>query len=276
MNLNPRRSEPRNIKPGAIVLGGNFVGLGVARSLGAHGIPVWVVDADRSKSIAQFSRYTKRFFECKENLVEFLLREGRHHDLQGWVLFPTTDESVEMVSANHESLSSIYQLAAPRAEITQFALDKRLTYSRAAELGIATPWTATGNHPSDVEDRNPPYPLILKPAVNHHFFRTPTSRHCRWRTPKSCINVSLRCAATCPPTPFWPRSVSRAVERINSRTARFAGVERSSLPWLRNAGGNIPLNSATLAPLCKPSNSPSSNPADAASWKASVMTELAK
>jgi len=170
MNLNPRRSEPRNIKPGAIVLGGNFVGLGVARSLGAHGIPVWVVDADRSKSIAQFSRYTKRFFECKENLVEFLLREGRHHDLQGWVLFPTTDESVEMVSANHESLSSIYHLAAPRAEITQFALDKRLTYGRAAELGIATPWTATGNHPSDVEDRNPPYPLILKPAVNHHFF----------------------------------------------------------------------------------------------------------
>jgi D-aspartate ligase len=170
MNLNPRRSEARKVKPGAIVLGGNFVGLGVARSLGAHGIPVWVVDADRSKSIAQFSRYTKRFFECKENLVEFLLREGRQHDLRGWVVFPTTDESVEMVSANHELLSSVYQIAAPPAEITQFALDKRLTYGRAAELGIATPWTATGNHPSDIEDRNPPYPLILKPAVNHHFF----------------------------------------------------------------------------------------------------------
>ncbi len=170
MNLYPRRPETQKSKPGAVVLGGNFVGLGVARSLGVHGIPVWVVDGDRSKSIAQFSRYTTRFFERKEDLVEFLLREGRLHNLQGWVIFPTCDEYVEMVSANHELLSSIYHLAAPPAEITRFALDKRLTYGRAAELGIATPWTATGSHSSDIEDCNPPYPLILKPAVNHHFF----------------------------------------------------------------------------------------------------------
>lgn len=170
MNSNTRKSDPGKDKPGALVLGGNFVGLGVARSLGVHGIPVWVVDEDRSKSIAQFSRYAGRFFECKENLVEFLLREGRRHNLQGWVLFPTTDEYLEIVSADHELLSSVYQLAAPPAEITQFALDKRLTYGRAAELGIAAPWTAAGHHPSDIEDRNPRYPLILKPAVNHHFF----------------------------------------------------------------------------------------------------------
>jgi D-aspartate ligase len=170
MNSNPRRPEAEKNKPGAIVLGGNFVGLGVARSLGEHGIPVWVVDADRSKSIAQFSRYTRRFFECQENVVEFLLREGRRHNLQGWVLFPTTDEYVETISANPQLLSSVYQLAAPPSEITHFALDKRLTYARAAELGIAAPWTATGNQPSDIEYRNPPYPLILKPAVNHHFF----------------------------------------------------------------------------------------------------------
>lgn len=170
MNSNPRKSEAEKNKPGAIVLGGNFVGLGVARSLGEHGIPVWVVDADRSKSIAQFSRYTRRFFECQEDVVKFLLREGRQHNLQGWVLFPTTDEYVDAVSANHQLLSSVYQLAAPPSEITHFALDKRLTYGRAAELGIAAPWTATGNQPSDIEDRNPPYPLILKPAVNHHFF----------------------------------------------------------------------------------------------------------
>ena len=170
MNLNPRKSDPGKMKTGAIVLGGNFVGLGVARSLGTHRIPVWVIDGDRSKSIAQFSRYTKRFIECKEDVLELLLREGREHNLQGWVLFPTTDEYVEMLSANHQLLGSVYQLAAPPAEITQFALDKRLTYGRAAELGIATPWTATGNQASDIEARNPPFPLILKPAVNHHFF----------------------------------------------------------------------------------------------------------
>src|SRR5947207_11589209 len=81
-------------RPGAIVLGGNFVGLGVVRSLGARGIPTWVIDSDASKSIAQFSRYTKRFMICKERVHELLLEEGRRHRLNGWVVFPVSDEYV--------------------------------------------------------------------------------------------------------------------------------------------------------------------------------------
>ena len=49
MSSTPVKSENTKDKPGAIVLGGNFVGLGIVRSLGAHGIPVWVIDSDRSK-----------------------------------------------------------------------------------------------------------------------------------------------------------------------------------------------------------------------------------
>ncbi len=157
-------------RPGAIVLGGNFVGLGIARSLGAHGIPTWVLDADRSKSIAQFSRYTTRFIETKEAITEVLLAEGRRHSLNGWVIFPVVDEYVEILSANHESLSSIYRVTTPLPEITKFALDKRLTYSRANELGIAAPWTSVGNSLAELEADGIPYPIILKPAVNHHFF----------------------------------------------------------------------------------------------------------
>jgi D-aspartate ligase len=162
-----------NIKasqPGAIVLGGNFVGLGVARSLGTHGIPVWVFDPDRSKSIAQFSRYTTRFVETKENITDVLLAEGRKHELDGCVVFPVTDEYVEILAANHEALSSIYRVTTPTLDVTRFALDKRLTYRRADELGIATPWTAVGDSVADLEAQAIPYPAILKPAVNHHFF----------------------------------------------------------------------------------------------------------
>ncbi len=158
-------------RPGAIVLGGNFVGLGIVRSLGAHGIPVWVLDADRSKSIAQFSRYTTRFVETREEAItDVLLREGRQHRLDGWVLFPVTDEYVEVLSANREFLSSIYRVTTAPVEITGFALDKRLTYARADELGIAAPWTSVGNSLADIEAEGVPYPVILKPAVNHHFF----------------------------------------------------------------------------------------------------------
>ena len=158
-------------RPGAIVLGGNFVGLGIARSLGAHGIPVWVFDADRSKSIAQFSRYTTRFVETREEaLADVLLREGRQHGLDGWVLFPVVDEYVEILSANHRALSSIYRVTTAPLEVTRFALDKRLTYRQADELGIAAPWTCVGNSLADIEEAGIPYPVILKPAVNHHFF----------------------------------------------------------------------------------------------------------
>ncbi len=157
-------------RPGAIILGGNFVGLGIVRSLGARGIPVWVIDADRSKSIAQFSRFTTRFIETKEPIVEVLLREGREHHLDGWVLFPVADEYVEILSDNRHLLSAIYRVTTAPPDVTKFALDKRLTYRRADELGIATPWTSVGDSVAEVETEGVPYPAILKPAVNHHFF----------------------------------------------------------------------------------------------------------
>src|SRR5215813_90964 len=90
-------------QPGAIVLGGNFVGLGVVRSLGARGIPVWVFDADRCKSIAQFSRYTTRFVETgKQQIADILLQDEYRNQLNGWVLFPVTDEYVEILSEHRE------------------------------------------------------------------------------------------------------------------------------------------------------------------------------
>jgi D-aspartate ligase len=157
-------------RPGAIVLGGNFVGLGIVRSLGARGIPTWVFDTDRSKSIAQFSRFTKRFVESKEPVSDLLIAEAQKHKLDGWVIFPVNDEYVEAIATHHKTLSSIYRLTTPPLEITRFALDKRLTYSKADELGIATPRTSNGNSLNALGAKGIVYPVILKPAINHHFF----------------------------------------------------------------------------------------------------------
>src|SRR5579864_6280739 len=157
-------------RPGAIVLGGNFVGLGIVRSLGSRGIRTWVFDADRSKSIAQFSRYTTRFIETKEAITDVLLSEGRKHQLNGWVIFPVADDYVETVSANHQDLSAIFRVTTAPPQVARLALDKRLTYRRAHELGIAAPWTSVGNTLTEVEAEGIPYPVILKPAINHHFF----------------------------------------------------------------------------------------------------------
>jgi predicted ATP-grasp superfamily ATP-dependent carboligase len=166
-----RTQFPSNPKQaGAIVLGGNFVGLGVARSLGAKGIRTWVLDSDRSKSIAQFSRYTERFLEVKESVVDALLGAAREHHLEGWVLIPVTDDYVELLSAHHEALSAVFRVSAPTSDVTRFALDKRLTYQLAQVLGIDTPWTAVCRSVAELDAENVPYPVILKPAINHHFF----------------------------------------------------------------------------------------------------------
>ena len=153
---------------GAIVLGGNSIALGIARSLGAYGIPVWVVDSVRS--IAHFSRYTKRSIIADGDSLEFLLEEGKKHNLKNWVVFPVSDSNVEFLAAHHGVLSSLYQITTPPADVAKFALDKRLTYQRAAELGIATPWTRVTRSSTEVDANSLPYPVILKPAINHRFF----------------------------------------------------------------------------------------------------------
>jgi predicted ATP-grasp superfamily ATP-dependent carboligase len=44
---------------GGVVIGGDYQGLGIVRSLGRQGIPVCVVDDELS--ISRYSRYTKKF-----------------------------------------------------------------------------------------------------------------------------------------------------------------------------------------------------------------------
>ncbi len=48
-------SAQLRLQPGALVVGGDYQGLGIVRSLGRRGIPVCVVDDEWS--IARFSRY---------------------------------------------------------------------------------------------------------------------------------------------------------------------------------------------------------------------------
>jgi len=87
----------------------------------------------------------------RNRITDVLLREGRLHRLDCWVLFPVADEYVEILSANHQTLSSIYRVTTAPPEVTKFALDKRLTYGHAAELGISTPWTSIGSSLADLE-----------------------------------------------------------------------------------------------------------------------------
>jgi D-aspartate ligase len=249
------------------------VGLGIVRSLGAHGIPTWVFDTEGSKSIAQFSRYTKRFVESKEEVSELLLHEGRKNNLNGWVVFPVTDEYVEALATHHESLSSFYRLTTPPLEITKFALDKRLTYCNAHKLGIATPWSSPGNCLDHLEQAEIPYPVILKPAINHHFFPQTNLKVLPVADPQDLE----RCLAQM--SRYIPLEEILVQERIpgaGESQFSYCAVCRDGRVFaslVANVAGSIRSILVTPALLWKQSTNPSSKMRDADSSRASTAME---
>lgn len=153
---------------GAIVLGGDCGSLGVVRSLGRRGIPICFV-TDNSNPIAKFSRYTGRSLSWPgsqhKNAAPDLLELADRHGMRGWVLFPAADPEVHLVAQNHAELTKVFRLVTPPWDIARWALDKTLTYQRAAALGIDHPKTYQPRDRREVETLDCRFPLILKPAI---------------------------------------------------------------------------------------------------------------
>jgi predicted ATP-grasp superfamily ATP-dependent carboligase len=158
---------------GAVVIGGDYQGLGIVRSLGRQGIPVCVVDDEYS--ISRFSRYATRFVSVPDlrnerAAVNSLIEIGKRGGLDGWVLYPTREELVAALSHNREELSQVFRVPTPDWETVKWAWDKRNTYRLAQELGIPAPVTHYPENIGQLEqlDRLAP-PFALKPAIKEHF-----------------------------------------------------------------------------------------------------------
>jgi D-aspartate ligase len=152
---------------GALVLGSNLNALTIARSLGRQGVPVWVATSPNIK-LASYSRYTHRTLPLpngeNEAQVGYLLDLAARHRLDGWVLFPTSDESAALLSKFHVALSSRYRVSTPTWDILQWAYDKRLTYRLAAQEKVDHPVTIYPASESDLDACA--FPAILKPAAH--------------------------------------------------------------------------------------------------------------
>jgi D-aspartate ligase len=161
---------------GAVIVGGDYQGLGIIRSLGRHGVPGCVIDDEHS--ISRYSRYCKRFVKLASlrdeyTTVESLIKAGKELGLNGWVLYPTREEHVAAFSRNRSELSKIYRVPTPEWKVVQWAWDKRNTYRLAQELSIPTPITKylTGkDNLSELEGLSPPF--AIKPAIKEHFVYT--------------------------------------------------------------------------------------------------------
>jgi D-aspartate ligase len=155
---------------GALVLGGSHGALGVVRSLGQHGIPIWF--ATEGNALAGMSRYARVCQSwpgpCGAGAVEQLLALGRRHRLEGWLLVPCADEETRLVSQNHAALSGLFRLRTPPWDIMRWAYDKHLMNERAAALGIDIPRSCVAGSRQDVANADLRFPVILKPAVKRY------------------------------------------------------------------------------------------------------------
>ena len=173
MPNNSNQSHNPSGRIGAVVVGGDFHGLGIIRSLGSRGIPLCVVDDEYS--IGRFSKYTTftvrpPTLRKEQETVDFLLEMGRRMNLKGWVLFPTRDEHVAAFSRHKEKLSEVFRVPTPDWEITKWAWNKWNTYSLAQKLDIPIPRTWCPRTLEDIDQIDAEFPLGVKPSVKEDFF----------------------------------------------------------------------------------------------------------
>ncbi len=170
------------MNPAAVVVGGDYQGLGIVRSLGRRGVRVVVLDDE--PSISRASRYTSRFErvpelrdaeQTKQILIDTCTRLG----LQGSVLYPTREETVATIAAHRTELAEYFRLPTPAWEAVQPAWDKRETYQRAERLGIPIPRCWFPASAADLDEIDLSSPVILKPAIKENFFYTTRAK--AWR-----------------------------------------------------------------------------------------------
>jgi D-aspartate ligase len=193
---------PATDEVGGLVIGGDYQGLGIVRSLGRLGVPVCVVDDEYS--IARFSRHADQAIRVsdlrdEDETVRTLLEVGERLGLRGWVLFPTRDETVAALSRHRKVLAEFFRVPTPEWDVVRWAWDKRNTYRLADELGIPTPRTW---YPRDLEELRAieaPLPLVIKPAVKEHFVYATKDKAWRADTPGELEALFAEAAAIVEP-----------------------------------------------------------------------------
>jgi D-aspartate ligase len=158
---------------GAVVVGGDYQGLGIVRSLGRRGVPICVIDDERS--IARFSRYATHSVAVanlrdERQTVDTVLEVGHRLNLKDWVLYPTRDETVAAFARYRPMLTGSFRVPTGDWNTIQWVWDKRNTYRLANELGIPTPRTWYPTDLDELEQIRTEPPLALKPAIKEHFF----------------------------------------------------------------------------------------------------------
>jgi D-aspartate ligase len=173
-------------KPGAVIIGGRFQGLGALRNLARHGVPIYLLN--HGLCIGRFSRYVKKFKKCpdvgqEDIFFKFLIELAQKEHIDGWLIYPNDDETVRFLAQHKEQLEKYYRVTTPSWDIIKYAYNKGLTYKLAEKCGIAIPKTFYPENIKELAQLEIGFPAIIKPPIKEPFYT---------RTKKKAIRVNDR------------------------------------------------------------------------------------
>jgi D-aspartate ligase len=183
---------------GAVVVGGDYLGLGIVRSLGRRGVPICTVDDERS--IARFSRfatYGLRVADLRDEgqAVQTVLDVGGRLGLEGWVLYPTREENGGGLLPSPRPARAALPGPDARLEHRAVGVGQAEHLRLAQELAIPTPrtWYPQGREDLERIDADPPF--AVKPVIKEHFFYTTKAKAWRANTRSELAERFERAAA---------------------------------------------------------------------------------
>ena len=166
----------KNLRPAVIIPADRTATLGIARSLGRRGIPVYGIDADPHE-IGMVSKYLRpcplpNGDDSEENRLQYLVDLGKKLGDKA-VLFPVRDDDVLLCSRARDELSKYYLYVMPEYATVQDLLTKDGLDKVGRACQVLTPRTFQPRDEVELEALagQMPYPVILKPALSTSWLR---------------------------------------------------------------------------------------------------------
>jgi predicted ATP-grasp superfamily ATP-dependent carboligase len=161
--------------PAIIIGGGSVNGVGIARNLGALGIPVYCVTSNPHE-LTRYSAFCQGFMlvpnvEKDPQTLRLALRQLARRFQEPGVLFPTTDTALLTVSRVREDLSNYVTFIPPR-DVVETMVIKSHFYQSLQRYGVPHPRTIN-LHTANIAEavRCLGLPLYLRPTQSLLFHR---------------------------------------------------------------------------------------------------------
>jgi D-aspartate ligase len=167
---------------GALITGADYRALGVVRSLGRRGIPVWLLKrpGHHLAAVSKYARNSEAWpLGDEAQGVDFMLDLAERKGIKGWVLIPTDDAVVGLVARHHDVLAKQFCLTIPPWDKLSWFCDKRQLNKLARDLKVDQPWTLFPRDREEVTQLRCSFPVIIKPALREAY--NPLTAAKAWR-----------------------------------------------------------------------------------------------